>query len=849
MSHSVSKTLIVVALLNATYAQAQFKKYRSKTTFNESSSSTPAAQAQPMDAIPTESTAVAPAVPSGDDEDEDEDEEGASAPPPTAGYETEEAEGEVFGRNGETQALKGPNANKYVNLNPETSFGPEIIQSFDFPNADIMDITKHMQKLTGINLILDKDVKGKVSIVAPSPITVGDAWKAYLTALNMNGYSIVKAGAFYKVVNNRDIRYTPTKIYTGGYTPDTDNYVMRVQPLKNISAAEISRNFRPFLTRYGRMIEIKQTNTVILSDTGSNINRIVKMIKFLDVPGHDESLQIIKVKNSSADEIAKLLDSILKDRSNARFRNNPDQKAQNISKIIAEKRTNSIIAMANADGAKELRTLIDKLDVKLISSSSGQVHVYYLYYGDAETLAKTLTTLTSTTGTSAASRFTSPGSTTSQGLFSSQVKVAADKANNALVVTAAPTDYLTIKEVIAKLDIPRDQVYVEGLIMETNVAKDRAFGVSILGAYGSGAAQQAGFTGGSSDLISLMSRNYTSLGGLFVGGGAGPKVQFTPPGGQAITVNSVNGLISAVATDTSTNVLATPQILAMDNTQAVFEVGETVPIQESSQANNGATNFSIKEQKVALTLKITPQINKVTRFVKLKIDQKIDDFSNRKTATAQGVATTTRSAVTEVIVRDRDTIAMGGLMRDKENITENKIPLLGDIPVLGWLFKNKSRQVDKVNLLLFLTPKILNTYEKTAAATTKDVLNRRSAHLKNLVGENDPFASTVKGIYQKADRQELGPLYDKEDGERYQRMNEQAPPQEEHTEELIMNDKTVPDYQSILKKVEAKKRGEEVKIEDEQPMTDIVGSPTTPEKSTAPQTSEAPSEEVLPLTN
>lgn len=851
MSHSVTKTLIVVALLNAVSAQAQFKKYRTKTTFNESNTTSVSPAQPPMDAMPADSTtsSVSPAIPMGDD-DEEEDEESLGAEPPTAAYETEEAEGEVFGRNGAAPDLKGKNANKYVNLNPETSFGPEIIQSFDFPNADIMDITKHMQKLTGINLILDKDVKGKVSIVAPSPITVGDAWKAYLTALNMNGYSIVKAGAFYKVVNNRDIRYTPTKIYTGGYTPDTDNYVMRVQPLKNISAVEVSRQFRPFLTRYGRMIDIKQTNTVILSDTGSNINRIIKMIKFLDVPGHDETLQIIKVKNSSADEIAKLLDTILKDRNSSRFRNNPDQKAQNISKIIAEKRTNSIIAMANADGAKELRGLIDKLDVKLVASGSGQVHVYYLYYGDAETLAKTLTTLTSTSSAGATSRFTTPGLTTQQNqLFSSQVKVAADKANNALVVTASPTDYLTIKEVISKLDIPRDQVYVEGLIMETNVAKERGFGVSILGAYGRGAAQTAGFTGGSSDLVNLMAKNYTSLGGLFVGGATGPRVQFTPPGGQAVTVNSVNGLISAIATDTSTNVLATPQILAMDNTQAVFEVGETVPIQESSQANNGATNFSIKEQKVALTLKITPQINKVTRFVKLKIDQKIDDFSNRKTPTTQGVATTTRSAVTEVIVRDRDTIAMGGLMRDKENISENKIPLLGDIPVLGWLFKNKSRQVDKVNLLLFLTPKILNTYEKTAASTTKDILNRRSAHLKNLVGENDPFASTVKGIYQKADRQELGPLFDKEDAERYHKMNEQGyqHPSEE-ANELTVDEKNVPDYQNILKKVEAKKRGEDVKIEDEV-MTDIVGAPTTPEKSTAPQTSEGSLDGTVELTN
>lgn len=853
MNRRLSLVLIFLALINSS-AWGQFKKYRSKTTFSSPPASA-SGGAAPADLAPAPTEpAPAPSAPSpsqafSDDDDEDDEDDDSPPAPQTAdsesdSFDSDESETEVFGREKGGGSSKIKKDNKYVNLNPETAFGPEIIQSFDFPNADIMDITKHMQKLTGINLILDKDVKGKVSIVAPSPITVGDAWKAYLTALHMNNYSLVKAGAFYKVVNNRDIRYTPTKIYTGGYTPDTDNYVMRVVPLKNISASEIARNFRPFNSRYGRMIEIKQTNTIIIADTGSNINRIVKMIKFLDVPGHDETLQIIKVKNSSADEIAKLLDTILKDKQNSRFRGNPDQKAQNISKIIAEKRTNSIIAMANADGAKELISLINKLDVKLVSSGSGQVHVYYLYYGDAETLSKTLTTLVSGSAATA-SRFTSPVAGASQNqLFSSQVKVAADKANNALVVTASPTDYLTIKEVISKLDIPRDQVYVEGLIMETNVAKERGFGISIIGAYGSGAAQRAGFTGGTNDLANLMSGNITSLGGLFVGGGTGPKVNFTPPGSSTpIRINTVNGLISAIATDTNTNVLATPQILAMDNTMAVFEVGETVPIQENSTANNGSTNFSIKDQKVALTLKITPQINKVTRFVKLKIDQKIDDFSNRKTPTTQGVATTTRSAVTEVIVRDRDTVAMGGLMRDKENITENKIPLLGDIPILGWLFKNKTRTIDKVNLLLFLTPKILNTYEKTAAATTKDVLNRRSAHLKNVIGEDDPFGSTVKGLYQKAEKQEAGPLYDVEDAERYKRLNEKMP---EGVDEAEIDDVNVPNYQEITRKVEAAKKGSSAPAP-----TDLVLDPSPVDASKGSQTSEAPKSDelILPPTN
>ena len=143
---------------------------------------------------------------------------------------------------------------QFVNLNPETAFGPEIITSFEFENISLVELTQHMQKLTGLNLIIDKDIKGKISIMAPSAITVGDAWRAFLTALNTNGYTLVKSGNFFKIVEAKDIRYTPTKIYTGHYTPDTENYVMRIIPLKNINSTEVTRSFRPFMTRYGESL-------------------------------------------------------------------------------------------------------------------------------------------------------------------------------------------------------------------------------------------------------------------------------------------------------------------------------------------------------------------------------------------------------------------------------------------------------------------------------------------------------------------------------------------------------------------------------------------------------------------
>ena len=238
---------LTLGLLACPPSFGQFKKYQSKTQFKEEKNSPPPKQLAP------------PAIKSKPDS---------------------------FGR------TKGPNLKikkdkNYVNLNFETAFGPEVVTSFNFNNISLTDLTKQMQKLTGLNLLLDKELKGTITITTASPITVGDAWKAYLSALEINGYSLVKTGAFFKIVSTRDVRYTTTKIYTGNFIPETDNYVMKIFPLKNVSSSEVKRSFTSFLTRYGRMIDIRQTNTILLQDTGTSVMRFSQVLKSIDVPGHE----------------------------------------------------------------------------------------------------------------------------------------------------------------------------------------------------------------------------------------------------------------------------------------------------------------------------------------------------------------------------------------------------------------------------------------------------------------------------------------------------------------------------------------------------------------------------------
>jgi len=789
----MNKTLLLTLTFSMTagvHAQ-NFNRFKDKTNFNPSTSPERKEKRAESNKLPSPSSAASLVSPPKKSKSNDN-----------------------FGRSKKNNDPRLKKSDAFVNLNPETGFGPEVITDFNYVNANLEDITKDMQKLTGINLIIAGQGsslagKGKINLTTETPITVGDAWKAYIAVLSANGFSLTKSGAFYKVVNNRDIRYTPTKVYTGNYTPDTDNYVMRILPLKNISAKEVVRSFRPFMSRYGRIMPLEQTNTILIQDTGSNINRLVRLIKFTDVPGFEETLQIIPVKNSSAPEIAKLLDQILKGSSSSKFKSSKSKKkSQAISKIIAEQRTNSIIAMTNSDGARQLRNLIKKLDVKKASSGSGRIHIYHLQHGTAETLAKTLSTLVSGSSSRGRSsrrstlRRSSGPSTSGSSLFSEDVKITADKENNAIVVTATATDYLTLKEVISKLDSPRDQVYVEGLIMETNVNKTNNFGISFLGQYGSGVTQRGGFNSGSSGagLLGLVSGQAQALGGLFAGIGGGPKI--TVDGRR---ISTVNGLITAIASNSSTNVLATPQIMALDNTEATFEVGETIPVVQRNTQASGQVTETIQTQQIKLSLKITPQINKVTRFVKLKINQIVEDFSDRQTGASSGAATTLRSADTTVVVRDKDTVAMGGLMRDKETHSVGKVPLLGDIPVLGWLFRNSEKSVEKVNMIFFLTPRILANYQRDNAQNVKDLLNRRKSHLKGSIKE-DSFDTTTRGIYEKVKKQENGPLYEERDGGQYRKDNNDAKGIG-NSPELVKSKRDnydIPDYTKISQTVKLK---------------------------------------------
>ncbi len=635
-------------------------------------------------------------------------------------------------------------------IDSETAEGSkEVVTDFNFPDADIMDIAKTLGKLAGKNFILDKDVKGRITIISNSPVTVGDAWKAFLTALDINGFALIPSGKYIRIARQRDARDKQLKTYTGDYSPDTDALITRLFPLKYLSAEEVARNFRSFMPANSRIIPYEQTNTVIVTDTGSNIAKLQRLLEILDIEGYDAGIEVIGVKYASAADIAKLIDTLLPGQAavagpggsprfaggGGKFTARRTKEGGIVNTIIADERTNTLIVHANQKGTDQVRELVAKLDQKLPAvTGGGRVHVVYLQFAEAEQIANTLNNLSQ----AASSRPGGGGGSgtgvnpVQQSLFEGNIKIAADKATNSLVITASPADFVTVQRVINKLDIPRDQVFAEVVIMEINIGRDFQFSSNVA----SPASVPPVAFMPNSDLADFITSPFAQKGAV-IGFGAGQNREITI-GGTKFSVSSVTGLIKLLQTNSNANILATPQILTLDNTEASFDTTEKIPF-PTTTAVSGAVSTSVSKENVSLSITIKPQINKMSNFVKLDITTKLTDISGREPPAQVkdlAFATIERNAKTSIVVADKDTVVLGGLTRDNVSDQISKIPILGDIPLLGWLFKSKRTQATKTNMLVFITPHIVRQYEAIRGILDKKLQDRDEFIEKNAGGED-----------------------------------------------------------------------------------------------------------------
>ncbi len=652
---------------------------------------------------------------------------------------------------------------------------PETIESFDFPNADIKDVIKAISELTGKNFIIESALSGRVTIMAPSKITVAEAYKAFLSSLAGLGYTIVPSGRFLKIKNARAAQRDSIETYSGNYFPNADVLITRIVQLKYTSAEEVNKRLRILPSKDGEMTPYEPTNSLIITDYGSNVDRMMKIITEIDKPGFEETLEVVPIKYAKARDLAEMLNQIInKEPGGAaaggfrpgvprfRTRGTPGSSTpEELSLVAPDERTNAIIVLGTKAGIAKVKQVVSKLDYRLDPSESGGVFVYYVKHGEAEKIASVLQGVnqgagpSSTPGSSptapaasaiSASRpFTPPGER--QAIFGGDVKITADKVTNSLVIIASKQDYDVVRSLLAKIDIPRDQVYVEAIIMEMNTDKLRDWNPAVYtfkkgsNADSSGVGR-AGYSR-SGTLLNILRPD--SDQGAILSFGTGDSVTFKIAG-QDVTVPSLVGFINFIQTNTESNILSTPQILALDNEEASIEVGEKYPIAQSSVTGTGIQNNSTTFESAPIKLEITPYISPDSESVRMKIAQTVKQRGESITTAGQSLPTfVERGLKSNIVVNSGDTAVLGGLVRDEEVMSEAKVPVLGDIPVLGWLFKSNRKQRRKLNLVVFLTPKIIRSQEQSQEHLTKKA-NERIEWLKENFDGRDPYGKKVESL-------------------------------------------------------------------------------------------------------
>ncbi len=626
----------------------------------------------------------------------------------------------------------------------------------DFEEASLEDVVRAISKMTGKNFILDTNLlrRGKITILSPKKVTVKEAYDAFLTALDINDMTIVPVGSYLKIVQKRDAAQDriPTYVEGGKLPKPQDKMITMLVSLKHTDVDVIHRAISQLITKNGKAITYPQTNTLILADTAANVHRLLKIIEKLDVPGGMDEFRLVQLKYADAEEMAKKLSEIFKasgaKRNSSRrgsiirpkpARGEKSQEEIQVSLIVPDERTNQIIVVANEVTYKKILKLVEKLDVPV--AGEGQIHVYYLKNADAEELANTLSGVSSRAASRTRGRKGRIGPKGPGALFSGEVSITADKNTNSLVIIASPNDYKNIKRVIQMLDIPRRQVFVEAAILEVTLDKTTDIGLAFHGAKGITIGGEtvplfggSTFGGGLSSLLVDPTSLVSLLG--FIGGIRGPELEELK-GLFGVSIPSFGVMLHALQSNSNVNIISTPHLLTTDNEEAEIIVGQNIPFiagftsslgsygssllsgssSNNEQGNTSTTSsiyssfyplVSIQREDVALKLKLKPQISEGDT-VRMDVEVEISDLLSMDPTL--GPTTSKRSAKTVIVVRDNQTAVIGGLIKNNVTIDQTKIPLLGDIPVIGQFFRTSQKKNTKTNLLIFLTPYIIRNRE------------------------------------------------------------------------------------------------------------------------------------------
>ena len=581
--------------------------------------------------------------------------------------------------------------------------------SIDFNDVDIEVFIKFISELTNRNFVVDRQVKGKVTIISPSKISVDEAYKVFESVLEVNGFATVQAGQITKIVPSPEVKTKniSTKLRAEADATD-DRIVTQLIPLQYADPEEIKKLLTPLISKNSVLLSYAPTNMLVLTDVYSNVRRLMEIIDVIDVTDIGQQVTVLPVVHADALKMVEMLETVFETRK--RPVRGPGAPDESVVKMVADERTNTIVLLASETETRRIRDLIRIID-KEAPQGSERIRVYYLENAKAEDLATVLQNLSSKTPSAAAAP---AGNKTKESVVSGKAGITADKATNSLIIMAEKDEYLVIEDIIKQLDIPRAMVFIECLIMEVNVNKDMNLGVEWLAGDnfdGNNSAFAGGFSGGTAGGDS----GYSTIPGA---------ANLLPPGFSmgvlsgsfeinGITFPSIGAIVHAYKKDKDVHILSTPQILTTDNEEASIHVGKNVPYKTKSGTDVSGIDTDIfyetfEYRDVGITLKITPQISK-DRKVRLAISQEV----SRLEGTVDFRPTTLKRTVdTTVIVNDNNTVVIGGLIDDSFSEIDYKTPCLGSVPIIGKAFSATGKSNEKTNLYVFLTPHVIQNPEE-----------------------------------------------------------------------------------------------------------------------------------------
>jgi len=610
-----------------------------------------------------------------------------------------------------------------------------------FNNANILDVVRWASDLTNKNIIVSDGVKNKtVTVIAGEPMSKKEAYETFLSILQVSGFAVVDAEGSLKIFPVQDAKSNAIPLIDDGKAANED-IVIRIVKIKNIAATQLLALLKPLVPATAAFEAHVDTNILLIADNKANVDKIAKLVEKIDKAGTID-IEVIPLKHASAKDVVTLVSSLVPKIVGT----GKDAVATQAINFAADDRSNSILMSGDPVMRSQIKSLIERIDQPL--DGAGNTQVIYLNYADAKGMAEILEKVSGAVINSASKDTGQKTVSVTQG----EATIVASEANNALVITASPAMLNTMKDVIARLDVRREQVLVEALLVEVSEETGRQLGM--LGI----ASGQAGYTG-------------IKIGGTFDPAGnikVTPGTSADPTTGALATDPSASGaglilsyfeggnlmgVLSVLETMSESNVLSTPTIMALDNEEASILVGENVPFKTGSQNRAGTTTTTtgtavvsdfvqIERQDIGITLKVKPKIN-LNDTLTLEIEQKVESISDKPVDNASDIITNKRELKTKAIVKDNEILVLGGLIDNSVQNIETKVPFLGDIPVLGWLFKGTKKTSTKTDLMVFIHPKILRNSNEDRDVTQDAYQKMRT--LQEFYNSNTDFLTIRNG--------------------------------------------------------------------------------------------------------